>query len=90
MVWIAIHITVYICVLQSTFNHIVKKCYEEITMKNVKTIIALLFISSVAISSNAYAGGGKSGDDPAVNTSSESTTPTSDSIWTQLLTGFGL
>lgn len=70
--------------------HIVKKCYEEKTMKNVKTIIALLFISSVAISSNVYAGGGKhgDGDDPALNSSS--TTTTTSSIWTQVLTGFGL
>lgn len=59
-------------------------------MKNIKTVIALLFISSVFISLNAHATGGKPSDDPTVTTVNSPSSPETTTIWTQIMTSFGL
>ncbi len=59
-------------------------------MKNINKIAALLILSSVLFGANAFAGGSKSGGDPTVNTTSAPAPTTTDTIWTELLSGFGL
>lgn len=54
-------------------------------MKNVQKFAGLVLISTVLFSTNALAGGGKSGGDPSMNQSAAPAPVTTTSSWLQWL-----
>jgi|GEM_PF-3646231 len=54
-------------------------------MKNVQKFAGLVLISTVLFSTNALAGGSKSGGDPSMNQTPVSAPVTTSSSWLQLL-----